>query len=204
MIRHARTRIVSTVTHHRPAVIPSRQDNIEFVSSIRTILVLPNHACFRMNRQSQRVAMTERKDLRLVTGSANERIIGRRRSVVAKAENFTAMIHWILRALIESASHRHEQISIRRKHDSRCGCTPIVYGVGDKDIANIGERMTIEPPSRERRRDALLQRLGIREVDQLVVREPRMQRNVQESAQLLRKHSVPARKRIWIKHAVFY
>src|SRR5262249_4797991 len=105
-----------------------------------------------MNCQSQRVAMTQRENLRLVARSAGERIARRCRAIVAKPENFAAMTHRILSALIEGASHSHEQISIRRKDDPRRGCAPIVDGVGNKNIANVEEPMAIEPAPCKRRR----------------------------------------------------
>src|SRR5262245_48756227 len=100
MVGDSRAGIISSVTHHRPAVILAGQDDVELVAAIRPVLVLPNHTGVRVNCQSQRIAMTERKDFRLVTGSANERIVGCGRSVVAKAKNFAAMAHRVLSPLI--------------------------------------------------------------------------------------------------------
>src|SRR5436309_10898321 len=202
MVGDSRAGIISAVTHHRPAVIPPGQDDVQFISTIGTILVLPNQTGLRMKREPQRIAMTERKDLRLVAGSSNERIVRRRRSVVAKAESFAAMAHQVLSALIERASHSHEQIAIRRKHDSRCGRPPIVYRVSDENIADIEEGLAVETSSCKRRRDSFLQRFRIREINELVFRKPRMQRDVHQSGQLLREHFRHAGYRFRIEHAV--
>ena len=64
--------------------MPRLQD-VDFVAAQRPDLRLPQLACFGMNRQSQRIAMTQRKDLRLVARFVGERIILRRGSVFAKS-----------------------------------------------------------------------------------------------------------------------
>ena len=69
-------------------------------------------------------------------------------SVIAEAENFTAMAVGILCTLVERASDGHEQISVRRKYNSRRRRPSIVYGVGDKNIAHVHEGVPIKTSSR--------------------------------------------------------
>src|SRR5215471_8103347 len=117
--------------------------------------------------------MAERKDLRLVTGPSHEWVVRRRGAVIAKAKNFAAMAHWVLSPLIEGATDGHEEIPIRGKHDSRRGRPAIINGVGDKNIVEINQRMTVEAASCERCCHSFFQRFGVCEVDELVFGVPR-------------------------------
>src|SRR5206468_4564206 len=66
MFGNARTSIVAPVAHERPTVVAARQDDVDLVAAVRTVLAVPYHARLRMDDERQSVAMAERVDLRTV------------------------------------------------------------------------------------------------------------------------------------------
>src|SRR5207249_4136814 len=87
----------TSVTHDGPAIVAPGPDDVDLVAAIRTIFVLPNFAGSRMNRQTERRAMTHRVDLGPVSVAADEGIVGRNTAVIAKPQHFSAVALGILR-----------------------------------------------------------------------------------------------------------
>src|SRR5436309_9163876 len=65
------------------SAVGARPQHVEFVAAVRTHFDLPDLTGARMHRQTLRAAMSERIDLRLVSGLAKEWIVLRCGAVVA-------------------------------------------------------------------------------------------------------------------------
>src|SRR5688572_7523254 len=72
-LRLPRAGIGAPVAHDRPAVVLAGTDDVELVAAIRAVLALPELAGHGMEREPERVAVTDRIDLRPETLSADER-----------------------------------------------------------------------------------------------------------------------------------
>ena len=82
-----RAGVVASETHQRPAIIPAGFDDVDFVAAIRPVLVIPEIAGHGIERQTERVPVSHRIDLRAVTGLAGEWISRRGRAVVLQAKD---------------------------------------------------------------------------------------------------------------------
>src|SRR5262245_66482682 len=81
-LRDARPLVRPAPAHARPAVVPARKKNVDFVAAVRAVFVLPDRPGLRMQSQSQLIPMTQGKDLRLVASLADERIVRRHAPII--------------------------------------------------------------------------------------------------------------------------
>src|SRR5437773_409999 len=89
--------VVTAVRDDRPAVVPARSDDVDFVAAHRAILRFPDLTGLRMDEQPDRVANTERIDFGKVSWFADERIVLRNAPVVVQTQHLPHVIRWILR-----------------------------------------------------------------------------------------------------------
>ena len=75
----------------------ARVKDIHLVATHRTDLCLPQITCLRIDGEPVAIAVSVSKDLRLGTGLADERIIGRSRAVVAQPERLAHVVVQCLR-----------------------------------------------------------------------------------------------------------
>src|SRR5262249_10084840 len=109
--------ISTSKAHDRPPVVTSGPDDVDLIAAIWPVLVFPHFACYRMNRQSKRRSVPERIDLRLHAFPAYERIVTRNAAVVAKPQQFAAVV---LQVLWIIATVGHEDCAITSERDARC------------------------------------------------------------------------------------
>src|SRR5688500_7446558 len=79
--------VIASERHSRPSVVLPRLNTIQLVAALRPLLGGPELARARMECKAERIAMTERVDLGLEPGAADERIVGRHGPVIANAQN---------------------------------------------------------------------------------------------------------------------
>ena len=88
-------------------VVPARQDDVDLITAIGTVFVIPQVARYRVHDQPQRIAMSHRINFRLVPGASSEGIVGRHRPVVAQTHDFSAMTVRISRSVAIGSAVRH-------------------------------------------------------------------------------------------------
>ena len=124
-------------------------------------------------------------DLGTEAGSPDERVVRRHRTIVAKPQNLAGMMARVLgaRSVVPLADgHEERPVAPERQLRSemqRAACAP---GIGHEDVLDIRERLSVEPAARERRRVTSLTGFRIRQVDEAVLREAGMQRNLEQAA----------------------
>src|SRR5262245_10223338 len=106
MFGDPRSRVVTAEAHDRPSVVTSGDDDVDLVAAVRTVFVLPNRSAHRMNDEPERVAMSDRVDLRTVTLAPGERVVRRHRSIVVEPQELAAQACRILRDLADVPTGR--------------------------------------------------------------------------------------------------
>ena len=99
-----------------PAVVASGFDDVDLVTAKRSVLCFPDGPGRRMNRQPLRAAVTERVDLRHVTGAAHKRVVCRHAAIVLESERLAAVIAGVLRAVLLLAladGEKEEAVAIK-------------------------------------------------------------------------------------------
>ena len=124
-------------------------------------------------------------------------------AVVAKSQDLAAQAGRVLRDLADVAAGGHVDHAVASEDDAAVQTRVALVGLRHQEIADVGERAAFESAARERRRAlAVLDGLGVGEVDQTVVGEPRMQRDVHEAAVAVGPHTRHAGNRRRIEYAV--
>jgi hypothetical protein len=126
------------------------------------------------------------ENLRLGAGPAHERIVCRHAAVVANSQRLPDVVTEILcphAQTVVVAAHAAQPVAVANgdvqravgsEQHSSCevsGCFP---RVGNKHLLNLTEFRAIETPASDRERAALRTSFGIRDVDEVVLRELRM------------------------------
>src|SRR5262245_16994201 len=118
MLGDARPGILAPETDDRPAVVASRLDDVDLVATVGPVLVVPELSGLRMHDERERVAVSERVDLRAVPGAVHKRIVWRHSAIVAKAKDLAAQTHWILRDLPDIPASREVHHAIAAEGDA--------------------------------------------------------------------------------------
>jgi hypothetical protein len=125
-------------------------------------------------------------------GAADERVVLGNRPVVVDTQHLAEIIARILSAIRPIAiAHREEQRSILGKQDPRPE-PPVAEIValhprfGYEDVTHVGQPHAIEPTTSDGGRSAFLATLHVRKIDQAVLCEFGMQRDVEQSRQAAR------------------
>ena len=112
-------RVVHAESDHRPAIVLARLDAIQLVAALRPVLVGPQIAGLRMNRQALHVAMAVAPDFRPRAGAGHERIVRRHAAVVVQADDLAVMVGEVLRRMrFEVAFRRHLPIAERQEQEA--------------------------------------------------------------------------------------
>src|SRR6185295_13270902 len=172
-----------------------------------------------MERQPERIAMTERVDLRLVSRSADERVVRGHAAVIADAEDLADVRVRILRrgwivAIAErdiqeagSIPREARAVAAARRTESLRRSRSAVIRIGDEDVFDVGQRRSAVPLRTEYRRRRVARSfwswLRVGEIDQSVLCEARMQRDIEQTAEASREHLRHRSDRRRIENAVF-
>src|SRR5262245_28284011 len=65
--------VSATEADDGPSIVATGTDDVDFISAVGTVLVLPDISRARMNSQAERCTMTKRIDLGFVAVASNER-----------------------------------------------------------------------------------------------------------------------------------
>ena len=177
----------------------------DLVAAVGALLGRPHLAGDRVHRQPELVAVTERVDLRLVAGAVDKGVVGRHGAVVAQANQLAAVVRGILRwrvLALRRVAHAHVEHAVTPEHDAR--------GLGDhvvdEDLLELRQRRTVPHragqygaarrgggwPAAARGRCRLAwrqrHRLVIRQVDVAVGCKLRVQRDVHQPREPLRRN----------------
>src|SRR5262249_35191319 len=82
--RDGRAGVFASIRGDRPAIIAARQDNVDFVATLRPVLAFPPRAGTRMDGEPQLIPMPHGVDLWLVSGSADKGVVWRHSPVIAE------------------------------------------------------------------------------------------------------------------------
>ena len=165
------TLIGASVAHQGPAIVAAGLQDVDLVAAVGAVFVLPHLTGAGIHRQAQRAAMPQRIDFRPVTGLPDERIIGRDGAVVAQAQHFAAERVGILRIFAGGGQVKH---AVAAESNARSAGF-----VQNKNVLHVGERAAIQSPARDRSGPfSSVQRLGVSEVEEVILREVRMERDV--------------------------
>src|SRR4026208_2223295 len=149
--------------------------------------------------------MTERIDLRLISGLADERIVWRHAAVISQPNDFATVILCVLRALLllPFPDRQIQKVGTIERDAATIVRVRLAPRVGDEDVLDVGERGPIESAARQcRRREIVVARLRVGQIDEAILRERRMQRDVEQTAKHTREDFGDAGNRCWIEHAV--
>src|SRR5262245_4051886 len=124
--------------------------------------------------------MTEGVDLRLVSGTSGERVVRRRRAIVIEAKHLAGIAVRILRAAaVAAAWRRHIELAVAPPREPRRAAHA---GPATEDVFEVGDRGSIEPSACQRQRGLfLVDRLDVREVNESVCGELRMERDLHQT-----------------------
>src|SRR6267154_5040486 len=174
--------ILPSIRDHGPAVVGAAMNDIQFVSTQRTVLVLPQFPGFRVDHQPLRVAMSVTPDLRSRVFCSNERIVGWNCAVIAQAKDLAGVISKLLRAVLMMALAKcEEQIAVQEGHASAVMEAIFGIGVGREDPLAIDKLVFPQVVAVRAVGAALARSFGITEVDPAILRVIGMQRDIVKS-----------------------
>ena len=107
--------VVAAEAGRRPAVVASRQDDVDLVAAVRPVLGVEHGAGGRVHGEAELIAMPHREDLGPRPGSADERIVGRDLAVVAQPQHLAVDAVQLLRLVVERRAGRHVERPSRPK-----------------------------------------------------------------------------------------
>ena len=163
--------------------------------------------------------MTERVDLRRIARVLHERIVRRHRAIVIQAQHLAGLTARILRAAADAAG-RDIQLAVAAEHHSR---RTAEAALPDEDVLHVNERVAVPASARDRehallrwlpaspastsgsgrrRRRRRTHRLRITQIDELIRRELRVQRDLHQPAETAGDDLRHAGDRCGIEHAV--
>ena len=112
--------VIDAVADHRPAVVLALLDDVDLVAALRAVLFLPQLAVGRIDGEAFGVAVAVAPDFRPRAGFADERIVGRHRTVGSYAHDLADGVGEVLRVVArdEMIAERYEQIAVGCLHDA--------------------------------------------------------------------------------------
>ena len=151
------------------------------------MLVLPQLAGHGMEGEALRIAVAVTPDLRLGR-PADERIVRRCRTIGADADDLAEMVIQILRLVTggEMFTHGEKEIVVRRLHDAAAE----MIAAGERsclmedhlDRLQSGRTFVEEPSTGEGGACAAVHRLGITEIDRVILREAAIEHEVEQTS----------------------
>ena len=154
-----------------------------------------------MDRKAQRVTVSERVDLRLMSRASIERVVRGHRAVVIEPKHLARVGVWILRAAaVAAAGRRHIELAVTSPREPRRAAHT---GPATEDVLEFRNRRSIEASTSERqRRLFLVHGFQIREVDESIGRELRVQQYLHQPRPALNAHRGHTGNGLRIEHAI--
>ena len=175
-LRVPRALIRAPQAHERPAVVAAGHEHVDLVAAVRAVLALPDLTRAGMHGEPERRAVTEREDLGPVAVAADERIVARHAAVLVEPQDLARVRARVLRV---AAGRRHVDLAVGPEDHARHGAR---VGLRDEQIAHVAQRFAVPAAARERERAFVVgEPLVVRQIDELVVGEARMQRDLEQT-----------------------
>src|SRR5215471_9484107 len=81
--------VVAAKADQRPSVVIAGLQYVDLITAVGTVLVVPHLAGYRVQRETQRIAMTHGVDFSLVPGTPRKRVARGRRPVVLQPKDLS-------------------------------------------------------------------------------------------------------------------
>ena len=196
--------------HQRPAVVAPRQQHVELVAAVGTVLVLPDVPGLGVQHEAEGVAVSDRVDLRPMARFVHEGVVGGHRAVVVEAQDLAPQAPGILRGVEEFSVQRpdppaggHVDLAVAAEGDPSVEPRVGVEGLGDHQVLHVVERASSSRPrARAGEAAAVVVPLGVGEIDEAVVREVGMHGHVHQPAVAVGPHLRHAGDRVRVERAV--
>src|SRR5215831_13156754 len=186
--------VVDAVADHRPAVILALLDEGYPGAAARPMLGLPQLSGGGVEREPLGIAVTVAPDLRLGGRLADEGIVRRNRAIRPDANDLAEVVGEILRLVAgrEVVAGGQKQIVVRRLHNAAAE----MVAAGERaclaedylDRIEPGRAFVHQPTARERGARTAVHRLGVTEIDGLILREAAVEHDVEQAALARREH----------------
>src|SRR5262244_406684 len=180
--------VVDAVADHRPAVILALLDDVDLVAAARPMLVLPQLPGHGVEREALGIAVAVAPDLRLGGRPADERIVRRDRAIGPDADDLAEIVGRILRLVAggEMLARGQEEIVVRRQRNAAAEMVAAGERAGlaedHLDLVEPGRAFIHQPGARERGAAAAFHRLGVTEIDGVILRKAAVERDVVQPA----------------------
>jgi len=149
------------------------------------VFVCPQHAAGRLQRRTLHVAMAVAPDLGQGTGRVDEGVVRRDLAIGFDAHHLPEVAAEVLRLVAPALAlaQRDEEPPVAREHEARAEVFRAVdLGLLAEDHLQPGQLVAFQPRARHRGAVAALAGLAVAQVDQLVLGELRVERNIQQAA----------------------
>ena len=187
MFGNSGTRIIASEALNRPSVVPPRQDDVDLVTAVGAVFVLPDHPGLGVDDETQRIAMPQGVDFRPIARAVHEWVVGRYGAIVVEAQDLAAQAHGILRDVLNvvqgPAANGHVDHAVPSEDDAAVETRVALVRIGGDDkVLDVDERVALEPAPREcRNAHAVSDRLGVGEIDQAILGKLGMEGNIHET-----------------------
>ena len=142
-------------------------------------------------------------DFRSSAGAIQKWVIWRNGAIVAEAKDLAAQTRGVLRDLADIAASREIDHAVAPEGHAAVQSRVAFIGLGHQKIAHIGEHAAFQSTSRKRwGTSAVLDGLGVGEVDQPILGEPGMECDIHQPAIAVGPYAGDTSDRRWIEYAV--
>src|SRR5215468_6880238 len=180
--------VVDAVADHRPAVILALLDEIDLVAAARPMLVLPQLSGHGVEREPLGIAVAVAPDLRLGGRLADEGIVRRNRAIGPDANDLAEVVGEILRLVAggEMLAGGQKERVVRRLRNAAAE----IIAAGERtglaedhlDLIESGRAFIHQPSARQRGAPAAVHRLGVTEIDGVILGKAAVEHDVVQAA----------------------
>src|SRR5215207_4322680 len=182
--------VVIAPTHLGPTIVAAGLGDVDLVPAKRTVLAFPKHTGFGMDREALDVAVPVGPDLGPRTRAVHEGVVGRYGAVRVDADELAQVVRKVLGGIeLEAFAGGDEQLAVGREGKARAEMESARDGrLLPEDHLKAFERRArrVQPTTAGRGRCPALARLRIREIDEAVLGEAGIKRDIQQTALTLR------------------
>ncbi len=185
---------MSAMADDRPAVVSALDEDIDLVAAGGAVLLLEHGARARPQRQSLRIAMTVRPDLRCRVAPAHERVVRRHATVIVQAHDLAAVAGQVLGVVRRVAVTDGDVQMTVRVHDHP-GSPMRELGAGvvrDEQFGEVGQRGAPQPAAGQRGRGPVPHWFDVGQVDPPVVGKRGIDHHVEQAPAGRHVHARPA------------
>ena len=184
--------VVDAVGHHRPTVVGSTQDQVEFVATTGAVLVRPDGPRERVDREPLHVPVAVAPDLGEGVVPADEGVVGGHAAVVVKPHDRPHVIAQVQRRVIGQSVRRHHPVAHRdiqeaiqtERHAAGEMVVVVAPCVGFEDLFHARHPVPFPASSNNRSRPfrPVVVGLAVAQIQPAILREVGVRENVHEAA----------------------